>query len=153
MSAWQSELAKLARDLGDKLTPEAVVDFARDETVALHSQFEWDDAEAGSEFRLLQARGLIRRVLVKFDRGAGNQPMNVRAYLNVARGSGEYRSIDVVRADAGATEAIIGLLLRDLRSVQARLIEYGIALEASDELTKTIETFLRRNDPRSSEVA
>lgn len=150
---WQEELSTLARELGDKLTPDAVVDRARDPKSALHGQFEWNDEEAGAEFRLLQARGLIRRVVVKFDRGAGNRPTTVRAFVNVDRGSREFRSIDVVRGDDAATEAIIGQLLRDLRSVQARLVEYADALAAPNDLRRTIETFLAKNDRRSSEVA
>lgn len=150
---WQDELSTLASELGDKLTPEAVVERACDPKTALHAQFEWNDAEAGAEFRLLQARGLIRRVVVKFDRGPGNRPTMVRAFVNVERGSREFRSIEVVRGDAAATEAIIGQLLRDLRSVQARLVEYADVLEAPNDLRRTIETFLAKNDRPSSEVA
>jgi len=44
--------------------PAAVVDFARDETTALHSRFEWDDTEAAERYRIWQARMIIRMELV-----------------------------------------------------------------------------------------
>lgn len=49
-----------------KLTPEQVLEVARDPRHPLHSHFEWDDAAAGEAFRLGQARRLIRSVKVEF---------------------------------------------------------------------------------------
>lgn len=44
------------------LTPEAVVSAAQDAVHPLHDRFEWDDGEAGRQFRLQQARQLINSV-------------------------------------------------------------------------------------------
>lgn len=50
-----------------RLTPEAVVEDARDEESPLHASFEWDDAKAAADHRLNQARTLIRSVKVEYN--------------------------------------------------------------------------------------
>jgi hypothetical protein len=47
-----------------KLTPELVVETAKEEDNILHKYFEWDDEIAGDKFRRMQARMLIRSVEV-----------------------------------------------------------------------------------------
>ena len=49
---------------GGALTPAAVVDAARDPTSPLHASFEWDNTEAAHQYRLDQARTLIRSVRI-----------------------------------------------------------------------------------------
>lgn len=60
-----NRLAQLERDGGGRLTPEAVVEDAKDEKSPLHRHFEWDDSEAARKYRLGQARDLIRRVKIE----------------------------------------------------------------------------------------
>jgi hypothetical protein len=52
------------RDPSERVTPEAVVDDARDPTSPLHDLFEWDDAVAAHNFRLQVARRIIRTVRI-----------------------------------------------------------------------------------------
>lgn len=61
------------------LHPDAVVAFAKDEATALHEAFEWDDSEAAQQWRLQQARQVIR-VYVRFDPVAKK---DVRAMVSV----------------------------------------------------------------------
>jgi hypothetical protein len=44
------------------VTADAVVDAARNKNSPLHDEFEWDDSVAGHQYRLDQARSLIREV-------------------------------------------------------------------------------------------
>lgn len=62
-ATWEAELIALASQ-SDELTPEMVVEAASVPTSSLHGLLCWDDTKAAHEFRLYQARGLIRRVLV-----------------------------------------------------------------------------------------
>jgi hypothetical protein len=52
-----------------RVTPEMVVEAARDPSSPLHSAFTWDDAQAAHEHRLTQARVLLRRVRVEIETG------------------------------------------------------------------------------------
>lgn len=56
-----------ALEVEGRLTPQAVVDAAKDPDSALHDRFEWDDSKAAAEFRLEQARELIRMVRVQIE--------------------------------------------------------------------------------------
>lgn len=44
-----------------KLTAEVILDAATDPESPLHTHFEWDQAVAAHEYRLVQARELVRR--------------------------------------------------------------------------------------------
>ena len=55
-------LEQLERD--GRLTPERVIEVARPRTSPLHEFFEWDDSEAAKQWRLEQARRMIRGVEV-----------------------------------------------------------------------------------------
>ena len=54
------ELKQLAADNDGLLTPGAVVEAARAPKSALHSSFTWDNSTAAHEYRLWQARQLLR---------------------------------------------------------------------------------------------
>lgn len=57
--------AQLGGDLQDR--PHLVVEAARDPQSPLHGVFTWDDAKAAESFRVLQARALVRAVVVVRD--------------------------------------------------------------------------------------
>ena len=50
--------------LDGALTAQCVCDAARPESAVLHPEFKWDDAVAADEYRLVQARQLIRAIVV-----------------------------------------------------------------------------------------
>lgn len=57
-------LARITKRNHGVLTPDAVLEDAKDEDSPLHDQFTWDDSEAAHQWRLEQARTLIRSVRV-----------------------------------------------------------------------------------------
>lgn len=66
---------------GGILTPEIVLDDAQDESSPLHPFFEWDDTEAARQFRLKQARNVIRSVVAIYKEAPTREP--IRAYVHV----------------------------------------------------------------------
>lgn len=82
-SALQTHLQSIY-DQSGKLTPELVVDVAKDESHPLHHRFEWDDTIAGEKYRRSQASELIRSVEVVYkDKNTVTQ--RVRAFHAVTR--------------------------------------------------------------------
>ena len=49
------------------VTPSLVVEFAKDETTELHKRFEWDDTAAAEQYRLNQARRVIRVTKIVYE--------------------------------------------------------------------------------------
>lgn len=71
-----------------RLTAQIVVEQAIDEQSPLHPAFEWDDTKAAEEYRLEQARSLIRSVLIVSE---GTAP-EVRAFVTVLQADDQYLS-------------------------------------------------------------
>jgi len=63
------------------LYPQNVVDFARDESTELHSKFEWDDTVAGENYRIWQARKVIRALVTIIPHK--NEPIQVQTYVSM----------------------------------------------------------------------
>lgn len=81
-----------------EVTPTAVVDMARPEDAVLHPAFEWDDEVAAEEYRLWQARNMVRCLVVVNDNTAEETPQYV--HVRVAnQDEGRYLPASVVVAD------------------------------------------------------
>jgi hypothetical protein len=107
----QSELEVIRSHHGGVLRPEDVVKFARNKRTALHAEFEWDDKKASAEYRLWQARTVIRvAVTVLPSPHSSDDP--VRAYVSIAsdrvRPGGGYRALaDVMSSDEQRAELLL----------------------------------------------
>lgn len=81
-----TEVAKHIRALydehGGKLTARILLEAATPDTHPLHVLFEWDDTTAAQNYRLEQARRLIRSCKVTFADSAGNK-RTVREFQSV----------------------------------------------------------------------
>lgn len=58
---YKADAQKVAEEIGtEKITPEEVLEKARDENSELHKCFEWNDSVAAEKYRLQQAGNVIR---------------------------------------------------------------------------------------------
>ncbi|HVL14161.1 MAG TPA: hypothetical protein VM529_16440 [Gemmata sp.] len=120
-----AELAAI-RERDGGLAPAAVVEAARPEGHPLHAAFEWDDTKAGHEYRLWQARSLIRAVVVTHE---DRRPEPLYVHVRTEDG-GAYQPVSAVVRDvdmfAAAVEELAEKLagsrraLDELRAVAAR---------------------------------
>jgi hypothetical protein len=76
----QAELQQIAADNNGFLRPEAVVEYAKNPETALHHKFTWDDTEAAYNWRLVQARMVIRNVRIVM---SDQKPIKFRAYVSM----------------------------------------------------------------------
>jgi len=83
MAAVRQELLALMKANRGTLTPEAVVERARPESSPLHDCFEWDDDAAAEQYRLDQARRLIRMQVEVIKSPTGGAPVNVRTFISL----------------------------------------------------------------------
>ena len=102
-SAIRDELLRLAKLHGGELRPEAVVEAARPTTSPLHDSFEWRDSAAAQQWRIQQARMLIR-VVVKYEAGRDGEEVECRVFVSLtpdrkANGAG-YRVMTTVLSNA-----------------------------------------------------
>lgn len=101
------------------LTPETLLDANRDESAPLHSEFEWDDTVAAEEYRLVQARYLIRMLCVKPEvEQAEKKP--VRAFFKVS--SEGYESLPVIVQDKDKHQALLDQAIKELTSFRRKYV-------------------------------
>jgi hypothetical protein len=120
---FKAELENLYKRVG-KLTPQLVVDEARNKTHPLHDHFEWDDAVAAELHRLEQARSLIRKVKIKY-LDADEQRQEVRAFVSVPDNGGRiYRHVDHVAEEPFQLKLILSEMERDWKTLLTRWGRY-----------------------------
>jgi hypothetical protein len=138
----REELEAIRSHHGGILRAEDVVEFARDETTALHRQFEWDDTEAAHQYRLEQARRVIRlRVTVTENLGSDRPiPMYVSLSSDRVIPGGGYRPFVDVMSD----EQMRAELLRQAMEEFKRVARKYHALEELSPVFAAIERLAAR---------
>jgi len=123
---YAEELERLAKKTNDKyfsLSPQIVVDAAREKKSILHECFEWDNKKAGESWRRQQARGLINsiEIIVEYD----DEEKTTPAYISVKfdeedEDKRRYISSEIVANDSSLREMVIQQALNDLLAWQNR---------------------------------
>lgn len=118
MDMIQSYLQALADQNNGTLTPDLVLESARDPTSPIHSSFTWADDVAAHKHRLDEARALIRavKVEVRTERLVFEIPAFVR---DPSVGSGQgYIGIGKLRTDSDNAREVV---LREMQRASAAL--------------------------------
>lgn len=132
-----AELEQIRKENGELLRPIDVVKYAEDPKTALHSHFTWDDENAAREYRLEEARRLIRvavTILPHYDK-----PIRVFVSLKEDRlvEGGGYRTIVEVMSDEDLRLQLIKEALADLQAWERK---YNVLTELAPifEAAKTV---------------
>ena len=123
---------------GGVIQPEAVIEFARDPETALHGAFCWDDGEAAAQYRLWQARQVIR-VCVTIREDVKGPPIRAYVSLQEDRGDVGYRLLDDVMSDAEMRDRLLAQALTELNRWKIRyqqLRELAPVFEAAEQVAK-----------------
>lgn len=102
------------------LTPESVVEAAKNKGSVLHDQFTWDNNKAAHNYRLLQAMCLIKSVRIRVSEG--EESMRTHAYVLPERGKSEYRALTDVLSDKDLSEALLEQAKAELSAFK---LKYG----------------------------
>jgi hypothetical protein len=124
------------------VTPEDVVEDARPIDSPMHDAFEWDDSKAAIEYRLEQARHLIRSVT--FQVIANERTTMTRAFV-VVRNEEQARDLyfptDEAMSDEAMRKQVLVRALRDLQAFQHRyreLEELSVVFDAAQKVLATV---------------
>lgn len=138
MSPIQQELLRIANENGGTLNPEVVVAHAAATTSPLHSCFQWDDTQAAQQYRLWQARQLIR-VQVSVLPGTQTES-RVFVSLTTDRGRNGYR----VMADVLTDEDAYRQLLAEAKADAERFANRYKALKEMAAVIREIKAATRK---------
>lgn len=128
----QEELAALTRQSANRILPaESVVNKAREKSSSLHSLFEWDDGKAAEQYRLEQARHVIRLYFVVIEPAPTVQSKHLKFKPATMRGlvslktdrrssGGGYRQLTDVLKDPSMRAQLVEEALEELRLWRSR---------------------------------
>lgn len=122
-----------------ELTPEDVLADAANPNSPLHSFFEWSDTEAARQYRLHQARGLIRAVVAVYV--SDDKPaVRTRAYVHVNEaGAPHYREASHVMSVSKTRKMVLQRAWRELQQWRERykdLKEFADLFTVIDDVEK-----------------
>lgn len=118
----RDELEAIRLANGGLLTEEAILTAARAKKHPLHDRFTWNNTEAAKQWRLEEARSLIRSVYVTIERPK-HGPITVRAYASLPtdRESGVgYRAIGDIMASRDQRKELLASALSELEAFKRR---------------------------------
>jgi hypothetical protein len=129
------ELERLRAEKGT-LTPESVVEDAAREDSPLHSYFTWDDAVAGHQHRLQEARKLLVSVRITNSPTIRISPAFVSVSTpDVGR---NYVPVQEALSDAQIRERVMDDVRRALEAIQRRYAGFQDACALIDVLKKQV---------------
>lgn len=133
-------LERIAKASAGTLTAENVVKDARDPKSPLHDYFDWNDTDAAHQWRLSQARELIRSVKVEIK--TSERTVSTVAYVRDPRK--EHREQGYVETASIRTKADLAreALARELNAAEGAMVRassIAIALELESEFTALLD--------------
>ena len=146
--AYQAIEALKKKENRDSIDPESLVNAAKAKRHPLHTEFEWDDSVAGHEYRLTQARSIIRHIIIPAETSKTGR--NVRMYEmerlpaqpGERRPKAVYKTTEDILRDPESRAALLARALRELMAFRNRfrgLQELAIVVRSIDEVIETLE--------------
>ena len=131
---YKADAQKVADEIGDgKVTPQEVLDKARDENTELHKCFEWDDSVAAEKYRLRQASDIIRN-LVFVRKEKEDEPIRC---FQITTEKNTYQPTQMFLVQEDEYQALLKRAKAELKSFKRRyatLTELESIFEAIEEL-------------------
>lgn len=149
----QQAIQALADAHDQRLTPDIVVESARNPESPLHARFEWDDTKAADEHRRAQARMLIRSIKVEYR----TTTMSFEAPAFVREpGLGHmqgYISVGRLRTQEDAARSAIVAEFARASAALRRAQEIAKALGMEDQIALLEAQIVRLGDALSDQAA
>ena len=117
------------------VSAEVLVQEAADKASPLHPCFEWNDSFAATQYRLEQARLVIRSLMVVVQENDDEEPIQVNAFVTF-EDQPEYLSIQTVIADEELDLRYKTALLADLKSTKRKCSSYDEFAEVCHAIDK-----------------
>ncbi len=119
--------------------PRQVLEKARQGDPRLRGYFEWDDSVAAEEYRLVQARQIVRRVKVSVIPAPDAKPVLVRALISRRElpedgQSGSYMAIEEIVGRTTYEASVVDSIKRDLLRLERKYQNTALLFSVAEEL-------------------
>jgi hypothetical protein len=136
-----AHLELLRQQCKGELTPRDVLDDARNPNSPLHSFFEWSDTEAAEQYRLSQARGLIKAVVALYSMPS-EPPKKMKMFVHIPeKGAPHYRETSHAMSQAKTREMVLMRAWNEFMQWKKRyqdLAEFAKLFAVADEVHKSL---------------
>lgn len=122
-----------------EVNPSVIVDESRSESAILHPCFEWNDDKAAENYRIHQAKGVIRNIVVVHETKENEEPSRVRAFVHmrdVESDEPRYIHIETALSDGILKKRLLESAIRELNEFRKKykdLVELSKVFRAVDE--------------------
>lgn len=100
----------------EEITPQNIVDLARNENSKIHNEFEWNDEIAGEKYRNIQAQEMIRLFVIK-PKSEEAEPTRV---LQITTQTGVYEPVKMILRKEDEYQALLQRAKLELMAFQKR---------------------------------
>jgi hypothetical protein len=128
---------------GERLTPEAVVEAAKNPAHPLHYEFDWDDQSAAQQQRLSTARAIIRSVQINIQ--MDSRIVSSICYVRDPKAAHKEQGYVAMSQSRRQREEAHQILMAELSRVESairRARHIAGALNLTDELEELLEQIL-----------
>lgn len=136
------ELELIASKNRGRLLPKDIVAFAKNPNTALHSDFEWNDGLAAMEWRIEQARRIIR-INIELLPGTVTPMQTFVSLAADRRGEGGYRDAKTVMGDSELRAMLVADALAEMEYFERKyrmLSELAEIFEAMDRVSARLRS-------------
>lgn len=134
-------LDMLRKQSKGELTPQDVLKDAKNNNSPLHSFFEWNEGKAAEQFRLQQARGLIRSVVAIYVDGKA-KAVRSKAFVHIKEsGAPHYRETSHAMSQAKTRNMVLQRAWSELMAWRKRyqdLKAFSELFDVMDEVVKKL---------------
>lgn len=126
-----SEISQL-----EEITPQNVLNLAKNEDSEIHNDFEWDDSIAGEKYRLQQARTMIQNFVIEVDEPS--KP-SIRV-LQITTEKNVYKPTEFFVKHEEEYKSLLNRALQELESFRQRyktIAELENVMDSIDEALKS----------------
>lgn len=115
-----NKVAAEIKSLGDDVTPQQLVEFAKDENTEVHKCFTWDDTEAARKYRIYEARQVFIRIKIEKVEDSGEKTITpIRVFYKTNEGEG-YKPTEIIVKKADEYAALIERVKSELRAIETK---------------------------------
>ena len=112
-------VAEEIMSIGESATPQQILDKARNESSELHRCFTWDDSIAAEQYRLVEARKIVRMLIIQRADNENSAPIRFFMKTDASLDSG-YKATTVIFRNEDETAALLAKAKADAKSWSIR---------------------------------
>lgn len=132
---FKADAAKVYQEIGtENVTPESVLEKAKDKKSELHKCFDWDDKSAANKYRLQQARQIIQLIVTVPDKK--EEPPKRVFQISTERNT--YQPMTFFMKNEDEANALLNRAKEELRAFQVRYASLKGELEEVFEAIEKI---------------